>query len=220
MTVSSIFSILIGVRSSGCHVIASFTSDGKHIVSANEDSTVCIWNYTNQGKTRSRVKSMLSCESFLSDNASIAIPWCGSTNSEQQREGRRIERDPTSQTIADYFNQKMLPFSSPPDCFSLGRGFLLELLPKGSATWPEEKLSDSSPAVVSPSMCRSEYKLLKSALSDSAHLWGLVIVTAGWDGRIRTYHNYGLPVRSWKDARLSRCNVSCLHTLLHKNCPS
>jgi hypothetical protein len=29
----------------------------------------------------------------------------------------------------------------------------------------------------------------------SSHLWGLVIVTAGWDGRIRTYLNYGLPLR-------------------------
>jgi hypothetical protein len=29
-------------------------------------------------------------------------------------------------------------------------------------------------------------------------MWGLVIVTAGWDGRIRTYLNYGLPLRLWE----------------------
>ena len=87
---------------------------------------------------------------------------------------------------------------SPLDCFSLGRGFLLESLPKGTATWPEEKLSDSCPVANSPTICKSEYKILKSAcqgMLNSPHMWGLVVVAAGWDGRIRTYHNYGLPVR-------------------------
>ncbi|KAK4796676.1 hypothetical protein SAY86_029002 [Trapa natans] len=185
-----------GHRSSGIHAMATFTSDGKHIVSANEDSGVCIWNYTDQKKTPSRAKSTSSCESFFSDGASIAIPWCAPLPSEQREDGHQTEADQASQTLDDYFDQKMPPFPSSPDCFTLGRGFLLELLPRASATWPEEKLSDSSPAMAYPTMCRSEYKFLKSALSDTPNMWGVVVVTAGWDGRIRTYHNYGLPVRS------------------------
>ncbi|KAK4802503.1 hypothetical protein SAY86_000706 [Trapa natans] len=184
-----------GLRSTGCHLTASFTSDGKHIISANEDSSVCIWNYTDQEKAQSRPKSILSCESFYSNHASIAIPWCGAIPI-VQTEDEQVE-SPSGRSLSDCFNQKLLPFPSPSDCFSLGRGFLLELLPKGSATWPEEKLSSgSSPTSPTPLACRSEYKLLKSALSESPHLWGMVIVTAGWDGRIRTYHNYGLPVHS------------------------
>ncbi|KAJ6341615.1 hypothetical protein OIU78_009716 [Salix suchowensis] len=55
---------------------ASFTSDGKHIISTSEDSSVYIWNYTGQERTF-RTKNIQSCESFLSQNASVAIPWRG-----------------------------------------------------------------------------------------------------------------------------------------------
>jgi hypothetical protein len=45
-------------------------------------------------------------------------------------------------------------------------------------------------------MHKSQYKFLKNSCQSTAasHAWGLVIVTAGWDGRIKSFHNYGLPV--------------------------
>jgi hypothetical protein len=48
----------------------------------------------------------------------------------------------------------------------------------------------------SSTMHRSEYKFFKTSCqsTSSSHAWGLVIVTAGWDGRIKSFHNYGLPV--------------------------
>ncbi|XP_023643383.1 WD repeat-containing protein 44 isoform X2 [Capsella rubella] len=58
---------------------------------------------------------------------------------------------------------------------------------KGSTTWPEEKLEDAAMSN------REKLKLLRSAWQP--HLWGLVFVTATWDGRIRVFNNYGLPVR-------------------------
>lgn len=182
---------------------ASFTSDGKHIVSATEDSNVYIWNYTNQDKTSSRTKKIWSSESFLSHNASIAVPWCGpkvtpdiipSPTLVGDTRGSGFNNGQKHNNLDNHPEQKM-PLSSP-DCFSLS-GFL-ESLPKGSATWPEEKLVNSSPMAISPSMRSSKFKLLKSALqsmSGSPHMWGHVIVTAGWDGRIRTFLNYGLPIR-------------------------
>ena len=90
---------------------------------------------------------------------------------------------------------KTMPLSSP-NCFSLSRGLLLESLSKGSATWPEEKLPNSKLMAISPKMSASDYKLWKSACQSTrtSHMWGLVIVTAGRDGRIRPYHNYGLPI--------------------------
>ncbi|KAM7257212.1 hypothetical protein ACFE04_012953 [Oxalis oulophora] len=62
------------------------------------------------------------------------------------------------------------------DRFSLGSWLFND---KGSTTWPEEKLPlyDSCPQNSKPVS------------------WGLVIVTGGWDGIIRTFHNYGLPIR-------------------------
>lgn len=196
-----------GLKNAGSQMSASFTLDGKHIVSASDDSNVHIWNYASQDKVYSRAKTIWSTESFLSHNASIAIPWCGMKALSELDQNIAIlsadVRDSSVKTGSKHCNfdensdQKM-PLSSP-DCFSLSRGFLLESLPKGSATWPEEKLSDSSPIAIPPSICKSDYKFLKNACQSlfcSPHMWGLVVVTAGWDGRIRTYHNYGLPVHS------------------------
>lgn len=194
----------LGLRNGGNHMLASFTSDGTHIVSASEDSNVRIWNYNSQDMTSSRPRNIWSCESFVSHNSMIAIPWNGensipgtlpSPRFTGDMQGSSLDNQPKHLSFDEKVEQKM--HLSSPDCFSLGRGFLLEALPKGTATWPEEKLVNSSPVAVSPTMCRSDYKFLKSACQSMCgpNLWGLVIVTAGWDGRIRTYHNYGTPIR-------------------------
>ncbi|CAN8252180.1 unnamed protein product [Cochlearia groenlandica] len=166
-----------GSRNAGNHISASFTGDGKHIISACDDSSVYVWNcvvndpelpspgffsYTKRLKIR-------SFEKFSAD-VSVAIPWCGfapviSADSELS-----------------------------PSLFSLGREYVLDS-PKGAATWPEEKLASSFSPV--KAIRRSHYRFLRSSCrrtSESSHLWGLVIVTGGWDGRIRLFHNYGLPV--------------------------
>ncbi|VVA27573.1 PREDICTED: WD repeat-containing [Prunus dulcis] len=193
-----------GLRNGGNHMLASFTSDGTHIVSASEDSNVRIWNYNSQDMTSSRPRNIWSCESFVSHNSMIAIPWNGvniipgtlpSPRFTGDMPGSCLDNQLKHLSFDEKVEQKM--HLSSPDCFSLGRGFLLEALPKGTATWPEEKLVNSSPVAVSPTMCRSDYKFLKSACQSMSgpNLWGLVIVTAGWDGRIRTYHNYGTPIR-------------------------
>ncbi|CAN4075871.1 unnamed protein product [Withania somnifera] len=172
---------------------ASFTSDGKHILAVTEDSNVYIWNCSNEDGTTSQAKKVRSSESFFSRNASVVIPWCGfKTNP--------VTSLPGSVLANGDVNENSLPkTSSLQDCFSLGRTSFLDSVLKSSATWPEEKLPDSSPpATVSPSICKSEYKILKSAWQNalsSSHLWGLVVVTAGLDGCIRTFLNHGLPIR-------------------------
>ncbi|KAL3650574.1 hypothetical protein CASFOL_006977 [Castilleja foliolosa] len=161
-----------GLRNGGNQISASFTSDGKHIVSASDDSNVYIWNYTDQSRpSLVKPKDIRSFECFSSD-ASIAIPWPG--------------MQPTGP-------HKWSPPFSPSDYFSPSQDYFLDSISKGSATWPEEKLPVSkSPKTLS----KSQYKLFKSSCQSSSdsHAWGLVIVTAGWDGRIRSFHNYGLPV--------------------------
>ncbi|PIN25349.1 WD40 repeat-containing protein [Handroanthus impetiginosus] len=177
-----------GNRSSGSQVPASFTSDGEHIVSISEDSNVRVWNYMAHDQKSSRPKKVWSCESFLSKNASMAIPWGGLKNKLGSLPGNILSNG--------HFDEKLL--QKFPDCFTTSLGFFLDTLYKGSATWPEEKLPQSNPTTVKPSLCKSEFKFLKNAwLSalNSPHLWGLVIVTAGFDGCIRTFLNYGLPIR-------------------------
>ncbi|XVF51250.1 hypothetical protein PTKIN_Ptkin04bG0169600 [Pterospermum kingtungense] len=192
-----------GFRIATSQISATFSQDGKHIISASEDSNVYIWNYTNQEKNCSKVKKVSSCESFLSYNASVAVPWCGietipgTLTSPELRGDAQRNGLPTGQK---YQNPKvepeqLMPHSSP-DCFSLTR-VLLESMRKGSATWPEETLRNPSPATIASDMFKFDSKVLRSAYQSmfSSHKWGLVIVTASWDGRIRTYLNYGLPIR-------------------------
>ncbi|XP_022763602.1 WD repeat-containing protein 44-like isoform X2 [Durio zibethinus] len=175
-----------GLGNNGNQTFTSLTADGKHIVSACEDSNVYIWNYVDQDEsTLSKAKEIRSCERF-SANASIAIPWCGLKYGNTEN-GRQFEV--LNENLLDN-----LQFSSP--YFSLSHEYFLESFPKGSATWPEEALPPSSPLSGSSSMHKSQYKFLKTSCQSTfnSHAWGLVIVTGGLDGRIRSFLNYGLPV--------------------------
>ncbi|KAI9071048.1 hypothetical protein K1719_025975 [Acacia pycnantha] len=170
--------------STGYHMSASLTSDGKHILSASEDSNVYLWNVSQEQSSPRKTKKIRSCERFFSD-ASIAVPWCGLKSQHPANEHQLDILDQRS-------SQTVCP--NPPTSFSLGQEFFSES-PRGSATWPEEKLHSSSPKPGKSAMHKSDYKFLKASLStSSAHSWGLVIVTAGWDGRIKSFQNYGLPV--------------------------
>ncbi|CAH8384435.1 unnamed protein product [Eruca vesicaria subsp. sativa] len=144
----------------------SLTSDGKHIVSACEDSNVYIWSSAEESDYSSP-KKIRCFERFSTNASSIAATWCGFSD-----------------------HNASLPFSSPP-CLSVNEGSI----PKGSATWPEENLPENP--LSSSTMTASHYKFLKSSYQRARHsslAWGMVIVTGGWDGRIRTFQNYGLPV--------------------------
>ncbi|XP_059304547.1 uncharacterized protein LOC132056392 isoform X2 [Lycium ferocissimum] len=175
-----------GQRTAGNHLTATFTSDGKHIISASEDSNVYVWNCDIPKDYVSQPKVVRSSE-FCSSDSSIAIPWSGlkTVNPDNGRHSGGLIQS----------SNNTLPFITSP-YLSLGSELFLEAIPKGSATWPEEKLPMSSPRSVSSGMCKSEYKFLKSSCqsSSNSHAWGLVIVTAGYDGRIRSFHNYGLPL--------------------------
>ena len=165
---------------------ASFTSDGKHILSASDDSNVYFWNVSQEDSSLIKVKKIKACERFFS-NASVAVPWCGLKLENTENENQL--------NALDQKFPQTLHLSSPAS-FSLGQEYFLEPLSKGSATWPEEKLPTSSPKAKTSTIHKSEYKFLKSSCksTSNSHAWGLVILTAGWDGRIKSFHNYGLPV--------------------------
>ncbi|KAL4574743.1 hypothetical protein LXL04_021579 [Taraxacum kok-saghyz] len=168
-----------GQKTSTNPICASFTSDGKHIVSSNEDSNVYIWNcYDHKGSSYDRKKTISSYECF-SANASVAVPWSGNT------------------AVDERWSHSL------PPCYFL-QNLSESSVPKGSATYPEENLPASGPTPargvarsVSRSLslsCKSDKKLVRSSsCSFNCHTWGLVIVTAGWDGRIRSFLNHGLP---------------------------
>lgn len=175
-----------GLRNAGSQISASFTSDGRHIVSASEDSNVCVWTRdADDSSISNHVKTSNSCEQFISTHASVAIPW--------HRQASRSSAPEVMQENCGDSSSNNTVYLSPAGSFTLSNNLFSEFLPKGSATWPEEKLSSTAPSTAA-TLPRSQYKFLKTSCRNSSHAWGQVIVTAGWDGRIRTFQNYGLPV--------------------------
>ncbi|KAI0507738.1 hypothetical protein KFK09_013866 [Dendrobium nobile] len=180
-----------GLRQTKSHLSASFTSDGRYIVSVGEDSNVYVWNCDLLSKPSSKeAKSIRSFELFFSEGVSVAVPW-------PKMEHR----------TAPCTNGLLLP--SPPlkilepstwlwdsDCLYLGSWLFSEGV---SRVGPEEKLP-KSPQTLSNSdnlnnvKAKNEIVYRYPQLTSLAAIWSLVIVTASTDGRIRSFHNYGLPV--------------------------
>ncbi|KAK8957774.1 hypothetical protein KSP39_PZI001458 [Platanthera zijinensis] len=174
-----------GLRNTGTRISAAFTSDGKHIVSASEDSNVYIWGHHSRAdRTSSNPKTVRSSERFASDDVRVAIPWQGFSSKNTRKSSTAVAENGFLCRF-DALRNKILYFSLSSG-FALSHEFFFDIFSRGSATWPEENLPPTaSKALVSRSLRRKSI----------SHSWGQVIVTAGCDGRIRSFHNYGLPVQ-------------------------
>lgn len=190
-----------GFHNGRSQISASFTADGQHIISASEDSNVYVWS-SHDAPVSNHVKSRRSCEHFFSSNCSIALTWHGfksgnriSMTSEvfhsQQVNSEQAggTKDESKGCLEDSNGNDTL-YLSPSHGFALGHEFS-KFMPKCSATWPEEKLPLNSAA---PNLSKSHHNFLKTSCRNTSHAWGQVILTGGWDGRIRSYQNFGLPV--------------------------
>ncbi|KAL0543568.1 hypothetical protein IC582_018667 [Cucumis melo] len=189
-----------GLPKSGSQMSASFTKSGKHIVSVGEDSRVYMWSYDSLCLPSTKeTKSQQSCEHFFSDGVSVAIPWPGI--------GTEPKCFSNNQPQFSYRKnyQRAASWTRDTDRFSLSNWFSADGLFRGSATWPEERLplwdlpiADDEDGNLQHHDCHQ--KKLNShcdAHNDGSQLetWGLVIVVAGLDGTIKTFHNYGLPIK-------------------------
>ncbi|XP_062091363.1 uncharacterized protein LOC133797470 [Humulus lupulus] len=192
-----------GLHNAGSQISASFTHDGTRIVSASEDSNVYVWNYRSKDGRSVQPKNHWSSERFFSNNTSVAIPWCSTSMTSRSSFTTTSASHPSPDHSASTHRNteergsKQSRFSSA-NHLSLSQGFFSDSISRGTATWPEDKLSLNSLVVLS-SKCKSQPKFLKpfghSTTTSCPQAWGLVIVTAGWDGRIRTFQNHGLPIR-------------------------
>uniref|UniRef100_A0A1D1ZEI3 Putative WD repeat-containing protein C3H5.08c n=1 Tax=Anthurium amnicola TaxID=1678845 RepID=A0A1D1ZEI3_9ARAE len=178
-----------GLRKAKNQLSASFTSDGRYIVSVSEDSRVYVWNYVSDSPSSKGTRSVRSCACFSSKDVSIAIPWPGTDRLEPDSRSRSSHLQP----------QKMFAPSTcieGAECFSLGAWFFSDCQSRASATWPEEKLGLSAgDATVGycPLNGYDDHQHYLNSLPPAT--WSRVIVTAGHDGTIKSFHNYGLPVR-------------------------
>uniref|UniRef100_A0ACD5YWT6 Uncharacterized protein n=1 Tax=Avena sativa TaxID=4498 RepID=A0ACD5YWT6_AVESA len=172
-----------GFRNTSSQISACSAANGRYIISASEDSNVYIWRYSDDSKP-SRKKNIVSVtnthERFHCERVTVAVAWPSTS-------ARMTSR-------VNSWKQDGL------ECAS-GNGDILEPEPakeddnnsnhngdRTSATWPEELMTKTKQ---SPKSNTSHSGELDYAMSQSA--WGLVIVTAGHDGRIRTFQNFGFP---------------------------
>ncbi|KAJ1378267.1 WD40/YVTN repeat-like-containing domain superfamily [Sesbania bispinosa] len=177
-----------GLSKSGSQMSASFTSSGKHIISVGEDSRVYFWNFNDMGNASSKqTKSKYSCEYFCSEGVTVALPWSG-TSTEQSR---------SCDDFTHYSSEKQHQLETVPgvresERFSFGSWFSIDGTCKGSMTWPEEKLPSWDLPLAEVEFDHQQLCLKDPCVSET---WGLSIVAAGCDGTIKTFHNFGLPVR-------------------------
>ncbi|RWW79642.1 hypothetical protein BHE74_00012059 [Ensete ventricosum] len=183
----------VGHRKTKSQLSASFSSDGRHIISVGEDSNVYIWNYNGSGNLPCiGAKSIHSSEFFFSKGVSVAVPWPGVSYRETDI-GNNTQISSLPHKILEPF-----PWLKNSDCFSLGTWLFSDGSSKVSATWPEEKLpSQTKPQILPDHSCEHSSHLHHDywSLAHMSGTWNLVIVTAGSDGTIRSFHNYGLPVQ-------------------------
>ncbi|XP_024967793.1 WD repeat-containing protein 44 [Cynara cardunculus var. scolymus] len=200
-----------GFRNTNSQISAYLAANGRYVVCASEDSQVYVWKHEGDSRA-SRNKSVTvtqSYEHFHCQDVSMAIPWPGINDTcwgfqdgfsgEPNRlSGDHLDEVSTANhppTPEDKTNGKDgSPLTS--GCSnsplhgtisSASNGYFFDRI---SATWPEEKLvlatKNRSPRT------SVDYT---NGMSPGKSAWGMVIVTAGLRGEIRTFQNFGMPVR-------------------------
>lgn len=141
-----------------------------------------IWNCNALENSSSKsIKSERCCEYFSTEGVTVAIPWLVNSTEQTSLCGNS-EMQPF---------QEARPSVRESERFSLGNWFTLEGACRGSVTWPEEKL----PSWDLP-FSEDEYDAIEMCNERGGpETWGLSFVVAGLDGTIKTFHNFGLPVR-------------------------
>ncbi|XP_076911883.1 uncharacterized protein LOC143569997 [Bidens hawaiensis] len=188
-----------GFRNTNRQISASVTSNRRHVVCASEDSQVYIWKHEGDARASRYKKGVTvthSYEHFHCQDVSLAVPWPGKTDTWASQDG--LSGEPNGLTT-DHFNV-VAALNHPPTpedqisnspfhgiITSANNGYFFD---RFSATWPEEKLVS---AMKNPGRLTSADFANGPSLSKSG--WGMVIVTAGLRGEIRTFQNFGLPVR-------------------------
>ncbi|KAJ9568015.1 hypothetical protein OSB04_003981 [Centaurea solstitialis] len=205
-----------GFRNTNRQISASVTANGRYVVCASEDSQVYVWKHEgdsrpsqNKGVTVTR-----SYEHFHCQDVSVAIPWPGMTDDafHDRRSGDHSDdvsaaNHPT--TPEDEMNSGSFPITTTSNnpfhgiISSASNGYFFD---RFSATWPEEKLVSATKS--HSQQMSSEFM---NGVGPIKSAWGMVIVTAGLRGEIRTFQNFGLPGKanaSLKDSSLFGASFS------------
>ncbi|KAL2342937.1 hypothetical protein Fmac_004222 [Flemingia macrophylla] len=194
-----------GLPKSGSQMCGSFTSNGKHMISVGEDSHVYIWNFDDlENASSKQMKSKNSCEYFFSKGVTVALPWYGMKADQGSFNGNFSDHSSERQTKLEIALEAKYP-----ERFSLGNWFAIDGTHRGSMTWPEEKLPSWDLLIAADEcdqkqLCHNDHCHGRSI----SETWGLSVVVASCDGTIKTFHNFGLPVRVRTMSWLCWCGLT------------
>ncbi|XP_019465152.1 PREDICTED: WD repeat-containing protein 44-like isoform X1 [Lupinus angustifolius] len=193
-----------GFGNANSQISASLTGNGKYIVSASEDSYVYIWkNESHSRPNRSKSVTVTSSyEHFHCKYVSVAIPWPGIDDAWEIHDtfcGDEMEVDgnldevssanhpptPVEENFVTEGFQSAMGCKSSPFQGTIASATSNYFFDRISTTWSGGKFpraaTNRSPRV---------------SVSQNMSAWGMVIVTAGLRGEIRTFQNFGLPLRT------------------------
>ncbi|KAL8141358.1 hypothetical protein V2J09_007379 [Rumex salicifolius] len=189
-----------GFHNTNSQISASITKNGKYVVCASKDSHVYIWKHET-GSRPGRSKGLTttrSYEHFHCPDISVSIPWPGLV-SDSSLPCSRDEPDTTSHDTADEIPTSNHPPTPVRESCSSGSSPLRGTISGATngyffdrmrTTWPEEKL------ILATKNQSPRHSLdFSNGVIHNRSAWSMVIVTAGIRGEIRTFQNFGLPVR-------------------------
>uniref|UniRef100_A0A5B7B2U2 Putative WD repeat-containing protein 44 n=1 Tax=Davidia involucrata TaxID=16924 RepID=A0A5B7B2U2_DAVIN len=181
-----------GFRNTNSQISASLTANGKYVVCASEDSYVYVWKHEGDSRP-SRSKGITvtrSYEHFHCQDVSAAIPWLGMCDDLDEVSTANHPPTPVEEMNGSESSPLASGCTSSPLHGTISSATNSYFFDRISATWPEEKL-------LLATKNRSPHSSVdfSSGMNQSRSAWGMVIVTAGLRGEIRTFQNFGLPVR-------------------------
>ncbi|KAG6518298.1 hypothetical protein ZIOFF_021702 [Zingiber officinale] len=182
---------LKGFRNTNSQISAFPTADGKHVISASEDSHIYVWRFDDsQTQTKGNATTTQSYEYFHCRGVTVAAPW---PNTSLQKMARTCPNNQAN--VASVGESDRLRLSDPQFCQRINShqngatGNSNWFNDKVTATWPEELMT---PNKQSPK-CNGDLCNGGTA-AQSWEAFGLVIVTAGVGGEIKTYQNFDFPI--------------------------
>lgn len=168
-----------------------------------------VWKHEAESRpSRSKgVTVMRSYEHFHCQDVSVAIPWpgmCDTWGLQDTYSGEHNGLDnhldeasvanhpptPVEETSGNEGSQSLSGCTNSPlngIISSATNGYFFDRI---SATWPEEKLN-----LAARTQSLHECVDISNGVNQSMPAYGMVIVTAGLRGEIKTFQNFGLPVR-------------------------
>uniref|UniRef100_M8BAJ7 WD repeat-containing protein 44 n=1 Tax=Aegilops tauschii TaxID=37682 RepID=M8BAJ7_AEGTA len=173
-----------GFQNTSSQISACSAANGRYIISASEDSRVYIWRYSDDSKP-SRKKNIVPVtnthENFRCERVTVAVAWpCAGARMTNRAISRKQDNLDSVAGNGHVLGSEPAKEDEIPAVQDQSNN-----LCNNGATWPEELMTKTKQ---SPKSNTTHPGDVDQAPSPPA--WGLVIVTAGHDGQIRTYQNF------------------------------